>query len=67
MNNSRPDDVGFSPMADLRFMEFCFRVTFQALGSVPHMFTRRCFGIRHFGLSTALGIGFFLALLRSDD
>lgn len=46
-------------MADLRLMELWVRVTFQAMGSVPHMFSRRCFGVNHFGLSTALGIGFF--------
>lgn len=59
MSNSRPDDSGVNPMADLRFVENCFRVTFQALGSVPQMFIRRGFGTKHFGLSTALGIGFF--------
>ena len=59
MSNTRSDDSGINPMADLRFMEFCFRVTFQSLGSVPHMFIRRRFGTHYFGLTTALGIGFF--------
>lgn len=59
MSNSRTDDSGVNLLADLRFMEFCFQVTFRALGSVPRMFIRRRFGTKHFGLSTALGIGFF--------